>query len=49
MAKRYVTILGIVLGVIAIVLHVAGIANDVQPYLTDGSVIFIGAGVLTGY
>ena len=49
MAKRYITILGIVLGVLAILAHVTGIAPDVQPYLTDGGVIFIGTGVISGY
>jgi hypothetical protein len=49
MAKRYVTILGIVLGVLAILAHLTGIATEVQPYLTDGGIIFIGAGVVTGY
>ena len=45
---RYATILGILCAALAIVFHLAGIAVDVQPYLTNTGLILVGAGVLTG-
>ena len=46
--RRYVSIAGIVLAVLAIIFHVAGIASAAEPFLTDGGVILIGFSVFTG-
>jgi hypothetical protein len=41
--------LGIIAGGLALVFHFAGIAPGFEAVLTDGGLILIGVGVLSGY
>jgi hypothetical protein len=47
--NRWATMLGIVGAGLALVFHFAGIASGFEAVLTDGSVILIGVGVISGY
>ena len=46
--NRYLTILGIVLAVLALVFQLASIATAGIEYLQDAAIIAIGVGVITG-
>jgi hypothetical protein len=45
---RIVTLLGVILGVLAVVFQLSGIAPGGVEYLQDGAIIAIGVGVITG-
>jgi F0F1-type ATP synthase assembly protein I len=46
--NRIFTLIGVVLGVLAVVLQVANIAPGSVDLLQDGAIIAIGVGVMTG-
>lgn len=47
--NRWATALGIIAAGLALIFHFAGIAPAFEPVLTDGAIILVGAGVISGY
>jgi hypothetical protein len=47
--NRWATMLGIIAAALALVFHFAGIASGFEAVLTDGAVILVGVGVISGY
>jgi hypothetical protein len=47
--NRYATMLGIIAAAMALVFHFAGIAGPIEPVLTDGAIVLVGVGVISGY